>query len=502
MRLVSLQRLAPFLVGLACCCALIATPLVAADPTDPWVAVVRVNVDRLDLEKLAGEMGARHHLTPSDSSVLKSGQGLIAEVRRRGIRTIELAVPRDGLLPLRPRIEIRGELASPDTLSVELTNLLTASNLLPAERIKSRTIDGGMVIGDAAVVGRDGPGRDAAMRNGSAGLDADQFVLLQWNDEMAETLEPFLPSQFEIVPGVTVQPDDWVQTFSSVALTVQTGAKLAARVSLRPRGNADIDRGDADVNRGDADLAKVQSMLDQLTRVIEGGVGDGHRFVRDASGGDYRIDVPPTWWRSIVRRLQRSRRSAMEAQRMNDLKQVVLANYNWMNRRSKSGFASDIQIGGQPTLSWRVSLLPFLDQAALHETIDLRRRWDDPANVMPASTVVQVYSKDASAQTVVRIPVLTNSHWLRDDGFKLSDIVDGLSNTIAFAIAPTSDAVPWMRPGYWQLDEANLVDDFFGDRDEALVGFFDGSVRRLQRDELSDASLRGMLTIDGKESIK
>ncbi len=66
--------------------------------------------------------------------------------------------------------------------------------------------------------------------------------------------------------------------------------------------------------------------------------------------------------------------------------------------------AYTVDESGQRLHSWRTLILPFLEQDALYDSIDLSKPWDDPANRMAANTVIPAYACPSSASD----PGMTN----------------------------------------------------------------------------------------------
>ncbi|MEM9645440.1 MAG: DUF1559 domain-containing protein [Planctomycetota bacterium] len=193
-------------------------------------------------------------------------------------------------------------------------------------------------------------------------------------------------------------------------------------------------------------------------------------------------------------------RSQEKTRRVNDLKQIGLALHN--HHAAFRAFPTDIgNDDGKALLSWRVAVLPFMEQAKLHEVIDKSVPWNQQGDANLDDIIVPTYStKDH--QTTIRIPVIRGSLWNTDTPpADFSKIIDGTSNTIAMIDAPASAAVPWMKPGYLRLDEDDLLNGVFGNREETHVLFFDGSVHRLKRSEMTNEKLRAMLTFAGRELI-
>ncbi|MEO1529770.1 MAG: DUF1559 domain-containing protein, partial [Planctomycetota bacterium] len=194
------------------------------------------------------------------------------------------------------------------------------------------------------------------------------------------------------------------------------------------------------------------------------------------------------------------RGSARQSQTMNDVKQVLLAFHNYYAAYNE--FPKDIAPDGTPLLSWRVRILPYLNQSALYNTFDLKQPWNAAANKTSAATVVPTYSKVATGKSRVRIPLCKGSIWDMNDKITFDKMLDGTSNTIAVVIVPESSSANWSEPGYLQLDENDLVGSLFGDEDKLIAGFADGSVSVFSKSEMTEERLRAFLTFAGKELVK
>ena len=75
-----------------------------------------------------------------------------------------------------------------------------------------------------------------------------------------------------------------------------------------------------------------------------------------------------------------AREAARRTQCMNHLKQVALALHNYHDVFQAFPPAYTVDEDGKPLHSWRTLILPYLEQAALYEQIDLSKPWDAPEN--------------------------------------------------------------------------------------------------------------------------
>jgi hypothetical protein len=192
----------------------------------------------------------------------------------------------------------------------------------------------------------------------------------------------------------------------------------------------------------------------------------------------------------------------------NSLRQIMLAMHNHQdNSRSfppPSSASYDAQ--GRPLLSWRVYLLPFVDQAPLYEMFHLDEPWDSAHNRTLLDKMPDVYlsrgvPSDGNRTGFVLFQSQEMYHIARR-GPDLWRNSDGTSQTLFVVEAGPELAVPWTRPEDLSFDPAQPLaalgelpkDGFWG-------GFADGAVRRIRPDIKPDV-FRALLTPAGGEVIR
>ncbi len=76
---------------------------------------------------------------------------------------------------------------------------------------------------------------------------------------------------------------------------------------------------------------------------------------------------------------QSAREAARRAQCTNNIKQIMLAMHNYLS--ANNSFPRDVtDRDGKPLLSWRVAILPYIEQGELYNKFKLDEPWDSPHN--------------------------------------------------------------------------------------------------------------------------
>ena len=176
----------------------------------------------------------------------------------------------------------------------------------------------------------------------------------------------------------------------------------------------------------------------------------------------------------------------------NNLKQVMLALYGYHDVHGH--FPTDItDRDGKPLLSWRVHILPYLDQEALYRQFKLDEPWDSQTNKPLAARMPKVFRSPRQAealkdQTTYLAPLGNGLMWDAPKGLKATQISDGTSNTIALVEADDDRAVIWSRPMDITIDPKNPLAGLLGHYGDGFhVALADGSVRFVKKTITPDA---------------
>jgi prepilin-type processing-associated H-X9-DG protein len=213
----------------------------------------------------------------------------------------------------------------------------------------------------------------------------------------------------------------------------------------------------------------------------------------------------------ILPAVQASRQAAQRVHSQNNLKQIAIAFHNYHDTFRTFPPAYQLDANGNKSRSWRVALLPFIDQQPLSKKYQSDQPWDSPANQAVANTVIPVYknpadSKGAPTDTSYMVITGPGTIFEGDKRAGMAAIKDGTANTI-LAVEVVGSGVKWAEPKDLDINTmimkingggANSIGSPSGNG--ANVVMADGSVRFLSNDVL-EATLRAMITKDGRERI-
>ena len=162
--------------------------------------------------------------------------------------------------------------------------------------------------------------------------------------------------------------------------------------------------------------------------------------------------------------------------------------------------------------SWRVLLLPYLDQHELYAAYNFAEPWDGPNNRKLADKGAgNIFRRpeDEPGSPLTRFVAVVGEETVFPGArsIKLDDITDGTNKTILFVEVADSD-INWMEPRDLAFDRMPMRVNAPGMRaprigstyPDVRVAFADGMIRRI-KDAISPATLRALLTARGGEPI-
>ena len=224
------------------------------------------------------------------------------------------------------------------------------------------------------------------------------------------------------------------------------------------------------------------------------------------------------------------RNQAAKQQSRNNLKQISLALINYGDTYQRLPPAVVYDRDGRPLYSWRVLILPFIEEEQLYRQFHLDEPWDSPNNrpllaqmpkvyAPPGTTIAEPYAtyyqvfdgpgaafdSDKRKQGLVpfnAVPPGPNGPSTMVSGIVVAfpaSFADGTSNT--FLVAEAGEAVPWSKPADLPFDPngplPKLGGLFGGDFNVALA---DGSTRLIPK-KTDAQTIRACITIAGGEMV-
>lgn len=190
-------------------------------------------------------------------------------------------------------------------------------------------------------------------------------------------------------------------------------------------------------------------------------------------------------------------------QSTNQLKQIGLALHTYLDAHEGFPPAAIAAAQGRPLLSWRVAILPFLDQEPLYKQFHLDEPWDSEHNRNLIERMPDVFRSFASAAPSDRTSfvVATGPGTVFDGvrGIKIGEITDGTSNTLLAWETDDEHAVVWTKPDDVAFDSEQPSAHFASAYpDGRLLLFCDGSVQFIKPPLDDEAIRRLVIRNDGK----
>ena len=168
---------------------------------------------------------------------------------------------------------------------------------------------------------------------------------------------------------------------------------------------------------------------------------------------------------------------------VDNLKQLMLAMHQYHDGNNHFPPAAVYDNDGKALLSWRVLVLPYVDQDELFKEFKLDEAWDSEHNKKLLAKMPKIYApprgKHKEHSTVYQVFTGKGTVFESTQGARIADITDGTSNTIA--IVEAAEAVPWTKPADLPFDADKPLPKMGGMfKDVFHAAFCDGSVHTLK----------------------
>ncbi len=268
------------------------------------------------------------------------------------------------------------------------------------------------------------------------------------------------------------------------ALTISSTPQLKAELLIESKHDAAADRLSKLITKVLAEVAQLLPVKQILPNA-----GDLFAVIQPAvAGKQISIELKEdektiqAALKPLVSAVMAARTTAKRVQSMNNLKQIALAMHIYHDQHKRFPPRASYDKDGKPLLSWRVHLLPYLDQQALYNQFKLDEPWDSEHNMAAASAIpVQYLDPLASLEpgkTTYVLPIAEGTVFGGKESLRIRDIRDGTSNTLMVMCARSEKAAFWSKPDDLPVAEAGLKELLFDQQHpEFLAALCDGSVR-------------------------
>lgn len=190
---------------------------------------------------------------------------------------------------------------------------------------------------------------------------------------------------------------------------------------------------------------------------------------------------------------------------MNHMKEIGLALQ--IHHDSHKSLPAPGGPGSGSQLSWRVRILPDLEEGALYEQFHHDEPWDSPHNRALIAKMPEVFKNESGGlpEGKTNYLLVTGPSTAFPDGGatpRLAAFSDGTSNTILMVEADADQAVEWTKPDDWQLDPNNPTRGLGTLRHGGfLAAFADGHIEFV-RDDRGPETIKAMMSPAGREVIQ
>jgi hypothetical protein len=517
-----------------------ATPSIAADHaaiapylTDDVVGIAYVDLEKIDVSQAIEQIARLNLVPPQEAERTKAEaaatQAMFAELPKRGAKRAYVLLRVKDIFGGGPTWIVETNKAA-DTAAV--MDLLLGwieksrsfgglSDVLP----KTMDAEGSLIFGGGSAEGlkelranrTKTPRADAVaaltrLENVNAGA---AVVLDNESRRVVREMFPQLPAPFQEINGALVA--DGVR-WAGVAVNFPPDLKVALIVeTTKPEAATTLEQAVSkamllakalltkeSIDGPPVHQARAKGLLPLLSLVAP--KVDGSQL--SITFGDDEEEV--AFLRDFVPAMtQQMRDESYRRSRMNNLKQIGLGMNNHEAARNSYPAAASYDAEGRPLLSWRVHLLPYMEQQALFNQFHLNEPWDSEHNRKLIEQMPELFADpDPAVRTAIGdkgrttfvAPVGEGMIFGRKEGTKFKELKDGTSNTILVVEVTPERAVVWTKPDDWEVDAVNPLDGVKrSDRDGFVAGWLDGHVSFISND-VEPEKFRGMLTIAGGEA--
>lgn len=250
---------------------------------------------------------------------------------------------------------------------------------------------------------------------------------------------------------------------------------------------------------------RAAEFAQQINSLVGSLVGSG-KETRLLIASNDRVTFSSESVKPVAAMIESAREAARRQQSMNNLRQLIMAQFNFVSSTGAFSPQALTNSSGKRLLSWRVLILPYIEQEELYNQFHLDEAWDSPHNLQLLEKMPAAFGGDPRGvkpgYTQIVAPLTKNSIMGHTGGpTRMQDISDGTSNTIMLMEVPPAAAVPWTKPEDFVVDTEKPMAGMTTDGQQSLLlAFADGSVRALST-KTDPKAFWALLSRDGGEVI-
>jgi hypothetical protein len=187
-----------------------------------------------------------------------------------------------------------------------------------------------------------------------------------------------------------------------------------------------------------------------------------------------------------------------------NMKQLALAMTNMHDTYGQFSPIKQMIKDDKPLFSWRVQILPFIEEDKLYSQFNLKEPWDSEHNKRLLDKMPKIFAPvtgKTKEKNTTHYQMITGGGALLDGVNKVSmkDITDGPANTIM--IVEADEAVLWTKPDDVVYDPKKPLPKFGGVfKDGFYAAFADETVRFIKKDT-DEKLIRALITRAGGEKV-
>ncbi len=477
------------------------------------IAVVRLDAERINIPAFAAQLEAAVPIDENSRVPFNAGKvmlaGFVDQFRKAGGREAYLVVTPAGdltkmaffVVPVAKEPDLNG-----------LMNLLppgSANGGNPLSGMSAAEWNGTIFYGHTETLDRlkSPESKKRALPREAftavAKYPIQAFILP--NADQRRVIDEFLPGAASS-PGKPVR-DAWDGGIQWIALGIgatEMGAEAKLEIASKDENSARALRlWTDDLGRAIATHEGQNAIPPEIERVIR-------ILTPQVTGNRLSLTLGPEETKQlavlVAQPVRGMREEALTSQSKNSLKQLALAMHNYHDVYKQFPPAAIRDKEGNPLLSWRVAVLPYLDAKNLYDRFHLDEPWDSEHNKKLISQMPDVLASRSDklkkeGKTTFLVPIGEKTIFGPKEGVHIQDIIDGTANTLLILEADESQAVIWTKPDDLKVDGADLKKTLFGNRAAGFgCVFCDGAWHHIKPD-VGEDFLRAILTRYGKESV-